>query len=105
FADTVEAIARHDRGEIDRPAFREFIRWRDGVARLDVDSSSYNAHYVDILAEEFSDAQFIFVIRDCWSWLDSMQHGVDHRADDAALDGGALPHHPGAWLCAASRRR
>jgi len=76
FADTVEAIARHDRGDLDNSAFRDFVRWRDGLARLDVDSSSYNAHYVDILAHEFADAKFIFVIRDCWSWLDSMLNMV-----------------------------
>jgi hypothetical protein len=76
FADTVEAIAQHASGALSHAAFREFIRWRDGVARLDVDSSSYNAFYADILAQEFADAQFIFVIRDCWSWLDSMLNMV-----------------------------
>jgi Sulfotransferase domain len=72
FPDTVETIARRAKGTLDESAFREFVRWRDGLARLDVDSSSYNAHYVDVLADEFPDAKFIFVIRDCWSWLDSM---------------------------------
>jgi len=31
---------------------------------------------VDVLAEEFPDAKFIFVIRDCWSWLDSLLNMV-----------------------------
>jgi hypothetical protein len=72
FPDTVEAIGRRASGEMSEAEFREFLHWRDGVARLDVDSSSYNSFYVDRLAEEFADARFIFVIRDCWSWLDSM---------------------------------
>ena len=76
FANTVEAIAQHASGALSHAAFRDFIRWRDSVARLDVDSSSYNAFYVDILAQEFTDAQFIFVLRDCWSWLDSMLNMV-----------------------------
>jgi hypothetical protein len=78
FADTVEAIGRRSAGEMSDGAFREFIRWRDGVARLDVDSSSYNSFYADVLADEFADARFIFVIRDCWSWLDSMLNMVLH---------------------------
>jgi len=82
FADTVEAIGRRARGQMSESEFREFIRWRDGVAHLDVDSSSYNSFYVDVLADEFTDAKFIFVIRDCWSWLDSMLNMV--------LGGGAL---------------
>jgi hypothetical protein len=76
FADTVEAVARRASGELTDSAFREFIRWRDGLARLDVDSSSYNAFYVDVLADTFADARFIFVIRDYWSWLDSMLNMV-----------------------------
>jgi hypothetical protein len=76
FADTVEAVAKRARGDMGEVEFREFIRWRDQLARLDVDSSSYNACYVDILAEEFADAKFIFVIRDCWSWLDSLLNMV-----------------------------
>jgi hypothetical protein len=72
FPDTVEAVGRRASGQMSESQFREFLHWRDGVARLDVDSSSYNSFYVDRLAEEFVDAKFIFVIRDCWSWLDSM---------------------------------
>jgi hypothetical protein len=72
FADTVETIAKRARGAMSEADFRAFIRWRDGLTRLDVDSSSFNCFYVDVLAEEFADAKFIFVIRDCWSWLDSM---------------------------------
>jgi hypothetical protein len=76
FADTVEAIGRRAAGDIPEAEFRKFIRWRDSVARLDVDSSSYNSFYIDVLTQEFADAKFIFVIRDCWSWLDSMLNMV-----------------------------
>jgi hypothetical protein len=76
FADTVETVARRARGEMREDEFRAFIRWRDQLTRLDVDSSSYNCFYADVLAAEFPDAKFIFVIRDCWSWLDSLLNMV-----------------------------
>jgi hypothetical protein len=78
FADSVEAIGRRASGEMTEAQFREFTHWRDGVARLDVDSSSFNSFYVDVLAHEFAEAKFLFVMRDCWSWLDSMLNMVVH---------------------------
>jgi hypothetical protein len=78
FADTVDAIGRRASGEMSDAQFRDFIQWRDGVARLDVDSSSFNSFYVDILAQQFADAKFVFFMRDCWSWLDSMLNMVVH---------------------------
>lgn len=52
--------------------FREFLHTRDTVANLEMDSTFCHGHYVDLLAEEFPSAQFIFTIRDCYSWLDSV---------------------------------
>jgi hypothetical protein len=76
FVETVQAVTDRDREAMSEEDFRKFIHWRDGLARLDVDSSSFNCYYVDVLAREFSDAKFIFVIRDCLSWLDSMLNMV-----------------------------
>ena len=87
FAETLDAIHARASGDMSDAQFRDFIHWRDGVVRLEVDSSSYNSFYVDVLAQEFADAKFIFVIRDCWSWLDSMLN--------MALDLG--PEMPG-WM-------
>jgi hypothetical protein len=76
FMETVQAVADRERGVMSEDDFREFIHWRDGLTRLDVDSSSYNCYYIDVLVREFADAKFIFVIRDCFSWLDSMLNMV-----------------------------
>ncbi|PZS09172.1 MAG: hypothetical protein DLM70_01895 [Chloroflexi bacterium] len=72
FRDTVQAVVDWQRGVMGEEEFRAFIRWRDGLCRLDMDASSFNCYYVDVLAEEFEDAKFIFAIRDCFSWFDSM---------------------------------
>lgn len=76
FEDTVQAVADHERGAMSEEEFRAFIRWRDELTRLDVDSSSYNCYYIDVLAQEFPDAKFLFVTRDCFSWLDSFLNMV-----------------------------
>lgn len=72
FPDTVRAIGDRKSGVMSKREFGEFIRWRDELTRLDMDSSSFNCCYADILAEEFPDARLVFVIRDCYAWLDSM---------------------------------
>ena len=72
FPETVAALEARERGAKGDADFRAFLRWRDALCDLDMDSSSYNCHYVDALAEEFPDAKFVFVIRDCFGWLDSM---------------------------------
>ncbi len=69
---TLDMIWKYDRGDVSRPEFRAFILERDASAQLEMDSSGHHYHYVDILAEEFPSAKFIFVIRDCYSWFDSV---------------------------------
>ncbi|HLJ68087.1 MAG TPA: sulfotransferase [Chloroflexota bacterium] len=73
---TVRKVARWQRGEMSDSEFREFIRWRDAYNSLDIDSSSFNCYYVNVLVEEFPDARFVFVMRDCFSWLDSLLNMV-----------------------------
>jgi len=72
FPDTVRAIGERESGAMSEIKFREFVRWRDALTRLDMDSSSYNCSFTDVLVEEFPDARLVFVIRDCYTWLDSM---------------------------------
>src|SRR5579872_1480275 len=78
FPETVQAVADRRSGALSEQQFRAFIRWRDGLTQLDMDSSSFNCYYVDVLAEEFPDARFVFVVRDCFSWLDSFMNMVLH---------------------------
>ncbi|MGI8967765.1 MAG: hypothetical protein ACR2GA_01505 [Chloroflexota bacterium] len=76
FPDTVKAVTARESGAMSEPEFRDFIRWRDGLTRLDMDSSSFNCYYADVLARDFEDARLVFVIRDCFSWLDSFLNMV-----------------------------
>jgi Sulfotransferase family len=72
FQETAAAIAGYKTGQIDREQFRSFLLHRDREGALEMDSASLSFAYVDILVEAFPDARFIFTIRDCYSWLDSL---------------------------------
>lgn len=52
--------------------FRHFLRARDSVEHLDMDSTFCHGYYLDLLVEEFPVSQFIFTVRDCYSWVDSV---------------------------------
>lgn len=69
---TGRMFRKYKKGKITKEKFREFVIWRDANAYCAMDSSSLNHLYVDVLAEEFPSAKFIFTIRDCYSWLDSL---------------------------------
>ena len=72
FAETTERILAWHDGEITKESLRQFILLRDRQGGLEMDSSTFNHHYLDILLEEFPESKFIFTIRDCYSWLDSI---------------------------------
>ncbi len=70
--ETHQMIIRYKKGDISRSQFYRFLKERDLLGGfLEVDSSHFNRHYVDILAEEFSNTKFICLIRDCYSWVNS----------------------------------
>jgi hypothetical protein len=71
FGETVEHIIAYYHKKIAAETFRKYIRFRDCEGKLEMDSSSFNHYYLDILEEEFPDAKFIFTIRDCYSWMNS----------------------------------
>ena len=73
-SETLDMIRRHCRGDVSRTEFRDFILERDAAAQLEMDSSGHHYYYVNILADEFPSAKFIFVIRDCYSWFDSVSN-------------------------------
>jgi hypothetical protein len=70
--ESAEAIGRHASGEISREALTDFVRRRDALGTLELDSASFSHSYADILVDEFPSAVFIVTIRDCYSWLDSL---------------------------------
>ena len=72
FPETTRAISDYRTGIISKEEFVRFLHSRDQKGNLEMDSSSFNFNYVDILVDEYPDAKFITTIRDCYSWLDSM---------------------------------
>lgn len=71
--DTHQAVSDYFTGKTDREAFRLFLLSRDIKGGfIECDSAHYNRHYIDILAAEFPSAKFICLIRDCYSWLNSV---------------------------------
>ena len=72
FPETTKAISDYKTGLISKEEFIGFMRSRDRKGNLEMDSSSFNFNYVDILVDEYPDAKFIATIRDCYSWLDSI---------------------------------
>lgn len=72
FQETVAATAAYQRSELSREQFIAFLRKRDAVGMLEMDASTFNFAYLDLLIEVFPGTRFIFVIRDCYSWLDSL---------------------------------
>jgi len=71
-SETLEMIRRHESGQLSGAAFRRFILERDAMGQLEFDASGHHYYYLDILADAFPEAKFIFVIRDCYSWFDSV---------------------------------
>lgn len=70
--DTHDMVIRFRQGHASRAQFLSFIQDRDVTGQLEMDAAHFNRHYVDMLAEEFPEARFICLIRDCYSWVDSL---------------------------------
>lgn len=68
---TLRQIIAHHRDDISDQAFRTYIVGRDREGGLEMDASSFNHFYIDILVQQFPQAQFLFTIRDCYGWVNS----------------------------------
>ena len=73
---TTEKIIDYIKGYINERQMISFIKKRDKCLWLEVESSHFLYFFIDILLNEFEDAKFIFMIRDCYSWLNSY---IDHQ--------------------------
>lgn len=71
FAKTVSTIEKWQKGDISAEAFRSFVMNRVTENGLEMDSSSFNHYYIDILLDELPEAKFILTVRDFKSWLNS----------------------------------
>jgi hypothetical protein len=72
FPQTAINVMSHSNGKMSDKDFRHFVRYRDNVAHLEMDSASFNHFYLDVLADVYPEARFLFFIRDCYSWMDSV---------------------------------
>lgn len=70
--ETHQMVIKYKQGLISKKQVCEYLKRRDLMAGLlEIDSAHFNRHYPDILADEYHEAKFICLIRDCYSWLDS----------------------------------
>ena len=75
--ETVEHLIRFNRGELSDRQMRSFVRRRDTLGLLEMDSASFNGAYLDFLRDEFPSAKFIFtILRLLLMARLSPQHGV-----------------------------
>ncbi|WP_226572780.1 sulfotransferase [Microseira wollei] len=72
FEETMAQIAAWQEGQISPELFEEFILERDEQGQLELDSACFNHHYLHIFIKNFQQAKYIFTVRDCYSWLNSV---------------------------------
>lgn len=72
FRETVSQIMAWQDGRLSDTGFESYVLQRNQHGRLEMDAASFNHHYLHILRDRFPQAKFIFTIRDCFSWLDSI---------------------------------
>lgn len=63
----------------------DFFKKRDEQLWLELESSWFIGHCIDVFVEQFKEAKFIFTVRDCYSWLDSIinnQINYQHPDDE-----------------------
>ncbi len=68
----VTALERQERGRVSRRGLLRFLRRRDHLLHLELESSHLLGPFVDLLVELFPHAGFVLTTRDCFTWLESM---------------------------------
>ncbi len=63
---------RHSDGDLTDTQARDILRGLDRRMWLELNSSWINYFLLEMLIDEYPQAKFIFTIRDCYSWLDSI---------------------------------
>lgn len=85
WAEAIRTILEYEKGAITAEELRSFVRDRDTKGMLEMDSAGYTFFYLHCLVEEFLHAKFLFCIRDCYSWLDSIINTYLHGVNDEPL--------------------
>lgn len=71
-AELLDAVVAFDAGRIGPDELDRYLRARDGSLGLEFDSSWANYFVMERLATLFPDAKFIQLIRDCYTWIESV---------------------------------
>lgn len=68
----MEIVRRRSEGHLSDTQTRDILRGLDRRMWFEFNSSWLNYFFLEILIDEYPQAKFIFTIRDCYSWLDSI---------------------------------
>ncbi len=71
-AETLDLILREARGQLSPAAVRGHLRARDARLDLEYDVAWANQFLIDHLLAVFPGARFVVLIRDCYTWLQSI---------------------------------
>jgi Sulfotransferase domain len=71
-AQILEMILRESRGEVSEDAFRTYLLARDQRLNLEYDIAWANQFLIDHLLAVFPDARFIILVRNPYTWLQSI---------------------------------
>jgi hypothetical protein len=70
--------------DLDSSRVRRMFRYRSMRFNLEADVAGHLNSFVGPISRLYPDAQFVLLVRDCFSWLDSrIEHAVRRPADDA----------------------
>jgi hypothetical protein len=69
--ETVTRLVDRHTGKLSAAAFREYVLRRDWEGGLEMDASSFNHFYLDILVQAFPRAKFLCTIREPYAWMNS----------------------------------
>jgi hypothetical protein len=81
----INKIIAFANGKIDQGKLIRYVKHQKRRLGLEMESSSLNYFFVDILVNEFSEAKFILTIRDCYSWLESLIINI-HLANPLSME-------------------
>ncbi len=68
----MEIVRRRSDGDLTDTQARDILRGLDRRMWLEFNSSWINYFLLEMLIDEYPEARFVFSIRDCYSWLDSI---------------------------------
>jgi len=85
--DISEQIARTIRDAEPRHSLLPALRQRYYGAALEMDAAYFHHFYFDLITEHFPCARIVVLIRDCYSWLDSVLNWfLNHRLGNPQAD-------------------